>query len=33
MSMQHNDTEASIGLPALDNHLSGKFETATLALG
>jgi len=33
MSMLHNDTEASIGLPLLDTRLPGRFETATFALG
>lgn len=33
MSLQHNDTEASITLPSADTHLSGTFETATFALG
>ncbi len=33
MSMLHNDTEASIGLPPSDTHRSGTFETATFALG
>jgi len=33
MSMLNNDTEASIGLPLLDTHLPGRFETATFALG
>lgn len=33
MSTLHNDTEAGIGPPPSDTHLSGTFETATFALG
>jgi len=33
MSILDNNTEASIGLPLLDTHLPGRFETATFALG
>jgi len=33
MSTRHDDTEAGIGLPSSDTDPSGKFETATFALG
>ncbi len=33
MSLLSKDTEASIGLPSLDTHISVTFETATFALG
>jgi len=33
MSIRHNDIEASMGLTPSDTHHSGKFETATFALG
>jgi hypothetical protein len=33
ISMQHNNTKASIGLPPSDTPLPGTFETATFALG
>lgn len=33
MSMRHDDTHASTGLPPADTHISGKFQTATFAIG
>jgi len=33
MSMLHENTEASIGLPLIDTRIPGGFETATFALG
>ncbi len=33
MSMQNRFTKAGTGLPPLDGQFSGRFETATFALG